>query len=88
MKVLILPEESYRYLQHVFASHTQAGFAPDEVLPAADLFARIQKAQTVDFSKLGNAEITKLGPDGASLELKPESNLDPPGDHNGAVLND
>lgn len=73
MRVLLLPAESFRYLMHVFASHTQAGIPPDEVLPAADLFARIQRAQTVDFSKLGKAEIEKLGPEGVTMNLTPDN---------------
>jgi hypothetical protein len=91
MKVLILPEDSYNYLKYVYASHTKAGFAPDEVLAAADLFARIERAQTVDFSKLGKVGLEGLTPgaDGkVSVNLTPEANLDPPGDHNGAIAND
>jgi hypothetical protein len=74
LKVLLLPEETYQYLIHVFASHTQSGMPPDEVFPAADLFTRIQRAQTVDFTKLGHAEIEKLEANGLSLSLVPEEN--------------
>jgi hypothetical protein len=87
MKVMILTDETYQYFQHVFASYTRAGIAPEETLIAADLFTRVQKAQSVDFSKLGNADIEKLGPGGVTLNLTPEQKLDPPGDHNGAVSN-
>lgn len=88
MKVMILTEEAYLYFQHVFASYTRAGIAPEETLVAADLFTRVQKAQTVDFSKLGPAEIEKLGPNGVALNLTPGSSLDPPSDHNGATVSD
>ena len=88
MKMLLLPEEAYRYLQFVFASHTKAGFVPEEILPAADLYARIERAETIDFEKVGKAAIEKTA-GGIAVTLKPdESKLDPPGDHNGAVAND
>jgi len=87
MRTLLLPEESYRYLRFVFASHTKAGFAPDEVLAAADLFARIEKAPVVDFNQLGKATVDKLKVGeggGVALTLEPDTS----GDHHGATAND
>jgi len=88
MRTLLLPEESYRYLKFVFASHTKAGFAPEEVLAAADLFARIEKAPAVDFSKAQAIGLDKVKVDGPVAVALTEPALDPPGDHNGAVAND
>jgi len=72
MRVLILPEEIYQYLcGHVFEKHVQSGIPSDELPIAGAASAYLRKAQIVDFSKLGKAEIEKLGPGGVALNLKP-----------------
>jgi hypothetical protein len=72
MKVLLLPLEAFKYLEYVFETHMQAGIPSQEVFAAADLKNFLSKAQTVDFSKLGKADIDKLGKTGVALNLKPE----------------
>ncbi len=72
MKILLLPEDTFGYLLHVYEQHLGRGISPDEVFAAADLKVFLGKAQTIDYSKLGKAEIEKLGPNGVALNLKPE----------------
>jgi hypothetical protein len=73
MKVLLLPVEAFKYLEFVFETHLRAGIPSTEVFAAADLKTFLGKAQTVDFSKLGKAEIEKLGPNGVVLNLVPDA---------------
>jgi hypothetical protein len=77
-KVVILPERDFGYLMHVLEAHAQGGMSLDEIPALAELRVRVLKAQTVDLSKLGKAEIEKLTSTGVSLNLKPESSPDDP----------
>lgn len=72
MKVLLLPENLFKYLLFVFEQHMRAGIPSEEVFAAADFKAALGKTQTVDFSKLGNAEIEKMTSTGIALNLTPE----------------
>jgi len=73
MKVLLLTEDSLTYLLFVYEAHLRTGIPSDEVFAAASLKAQLDKAQTVDLSKLGKAEIEKLSPTGVTLNLTPET---------------
>ena len=73
MKVLLLPVEAFTYLEFVFETHVRAGIPSDEIFAAADLKTFLGKAQLVDFSKLGKAEIEKLGANGVAVNLTPET---------------
>lgn len=72
MRVLLLPDSLFKYVLFIFEQHLRAGIPSDEVFAAADLKAALGKAQTVDFSKLGKAEIEKMTPTGIALNLAPE----------------
>lgn len=71
-KVLLLPEESFKYLLFVYDQHLRAGIPSEEVYAAATLKSFLDKAQVVDFSKLGKAGVEKVGPGGVALNLTPE----------------
>ena len=47
MKVLLLPDDVYEYLQHVVRAHTLAGIEPEEGFAAAQLWSHIGRAQEV-----------------------------------------
>lgn len=71
MKVLLLPDNLYDYLQHVVRAHASAGIEPEEGLAIYQLNQHVSQAQTVDISNLGKAQIENLGPDGISLKFVP-----------------
>lgn len=50
MKVLLLPDDDYEYLQHVVRAHTLAGIEPEEGYAASKLWAIIGRAQDVTTS--------------------------------------
>lgn len=78
MKVLLLPDNLYEYLNHVIRAHAGAGIDPEEGLAIYQLNQSVGQAQTVDVSSLGKVKLDKLGPDGVSMtivadEPEPES---------------
>lgn len=80
-RVLLLPEELYQYLTgHILQKYSPT---PDEWGIASALWAALQRAKVVDYSKLGKAEIEKFGPGEASINLTSENDIgphdDPPG---------
>ena len=72
MRVLLLTDELYKYLQYVVATHTGSGITPQECGDAHQLWSHINEAQTVDVSNLGKAKVDAAGPDGVSMTLEPE----------------
>lgn len=72
MKVLVLPDNLYDYLNHVIRAHAGAGIDPEEGLAIYQLNQAIGQAQTVDTSSLGKVKLDKLGPDGVTMTLSPE----------------
>jgi hypothetical protein len=73
MKVLVLPDELYGYLQHVVKSYSGAGIDPTEGQLIFELWTRVNQAQDVDLSSLGKVKLDKMGPGGVSLTIEPET---------------
>jgi hypothetical protein len=71
MKVLLLPDNLFDYLQHVVRAHAAAGIDPEEGLAIYQLNQHVGQAQTVDISNLGKARIENLGPEGVALRFEP-----------------
>jgi hypothetical protein len=72
MKVLVLPDNLYEYLNHVIRAHAGAGIDPEEGLAIYQLNQAVGQAQTVDTSSLGKVKLDKLGPDGVTMTIAPE----------------
>jgi len=69
-RIIVLPEEIYTYLlKHVFEQHLGRGISSSELQIAAETHHLLLKAQTVDYSKLGNAKLG-IKPDGVELDLE------------------
>ena len=71
VKVVVLPENLHSYLIHVVESYSRAGIDPNECSHMAQLWDRVNKAQAVDYSKLGPVKVTDISPDGVELEIPP-----------------
>jgi hypothetical protein len=72
-RIIVLPEEIYTYLlKHVFEQHLGRGISSSELQIAAETHHLLLKAQTVDYSKLGNAQIDQLKTNGVAIDLVPE----------------
>lgn len=72
LMVLLLPAPALDYLKHILKAYSAAGLPIEEAGFLADLHSRVLKAQTVDFSQLGKAQIDKVGPTGVAVTLKPD----------------
>jgi hypothetical protein len=73
-RVILLPEEIYTYLlKHVFEQHLGRGISSGELSIAAETHQLLLKAQIVDYSKLGNAQIDQLKNNGVAIDLIPEN---------------
>jgi hypothetical protein len=73
MKVLLLPDTQFEYLQHVVRCHSASGIEPEEGLAIYQLWQSLGQAQTVDVSQLGKVRLDKIGPEGVSLVMAPET---------------
>jgi hypothetical protein len=73
MRVVLLPEEIYTYLlKHVFEQHLGKGISSGELQIASEAHQLLLKAQVVDYSKLGKAQIEQLKTNGVSVNLIPD----------------
>lgn len=72
LKVLLLPSDLYGYLMHVFEQHIQTGIPSSELQVAGALQIRLLNVQEVDYSRLGEAQLT-VTKEGVSLDLAPKS---------------
>jgi hypothetical protein len=71
MVLAAMPEEIHEYLtQVVMRRHTERGLPPEELSIAAELWKFLNRAQIVDYSKLGEAEVTALSPNEIAIDLK------------------
>jgi hypothetical protein len=73
MRVILLPEEIYIYLlKHVFEQHLGRGISSGELPIIAETHQLLLKAQIVDYSKLGKAQIEQLKTNGVAVNLVPD----------------
>lgn len=72
LKVLVLPDNLYEYLNHVVHSYSRAGHEPEEGLAIYQLNQAVGEAQSVDVSNLGKIKLEKLGPGGVTMTIAPE----------------
>src|SRR5208282_4234401 len=75
MKVLLLPENIFDYLNHVICSYAGAGIKPEEGLAIYQLNQHVAQAQTVDVSNLGKVKLDQVGSEGVSLTLSSEEEV-------------
>jgi len=75
MRVILLPENLYEYLNHVVRSHAAAGIEPDEGLAIYQLNQHVAQAQTVDVANLGRVKLDKIGSEGVSLTIAPDEEV-------------
>ena len=77
MRILVLPDNLYEYLQHVVRAHSVAGIEPEEGLAIYQLNQHVTAAQSVDVSNLGKAKLENLGPEGVALRFEPNPPAEP-----------
>jgi len=75
VKVILLPDNLFDYLNHVIRTHAGAGIDPSEGLAIYQLNQHVAQAQTVDVSNLGKARLDQVGSDGVSLTWSPEEEV-------------
>jgi hypothetical protein len=80
MKVLVLPDEIFGYLQHVVKSYSGAGIDPTEGQLIFELWNRVNQAQDVDLTSLGKVKLDKMGPGGVTMTIEPEGAEDQAGE--------
>ena len=73
MRILLLPDNLYEYLQHVVRTHAVSGIEPEEGLAIYQLNQHVGAAQSVDITSLGKAKLENLGPEGVSLRFEPNA---------------
>lgn len=72
MKMILLQDEVLEYLINSVLRRTYAaGIQLEELTIAGELFSKLSTAQTVDFSKLGDAKL-EVKDKGIALNLVPE----------------
>lgn len=69
MRVLLLDDELYEFLKFLIRKHVAQGFEEELLEITTALSKTVNEAKTIDFSKLGKADLTALGSKGVKLDL-------------------
>ena len=74
MRILMLQEDLFRYLQYVVTSHARSGIEPEEALSLHYLQLAVKSARSVDEQQVAKVGISGSGD--ASVSVKPKSMAD------------
>jgi hypothetical protein len=75
VKLIVLPEELYKYLIFVMEAYCKSGLHPDECFVASELWKRIKNAPQIDFSELGKVKMESMSPNHVAVSLTPEDTV-------------
>jgi len=72
MKVLILQDDLFGYLQHIFRAYTSNGIDPEEALAVYQFNQALKSVQTVDEAQVAKIKATEVGPISDGMGTHPE----------------